>query len=68
MHEIVIWGDGNQTRSFMYIDDCIEGVEDHQLPDRGADQSRLQELVSINRPGGHREEIAGIKLKRSLRP
>ena len=24
--EIEIWGDGNQTRSFMYIDDCIEGI------------------------------------------
>src|SRR2546421_7041139 len=26
-HEIEIWGDGHQTRSFMYIDDCIEGIE-----------------------------------------
>jgi len=26
-HEIEIWGDGHQTRSFMYIDDCIEGVK-----------------------------------------
>ena len=26
-HEIEIWGDGQQTRSFMYIDDCLKGVE-----------------------------------------
>ena len=25
-HEIEIWGDGKQTRSFMYIDDCVEGT------------------------------------------
>jgi nucleoside-diphosphate-sugar epimerase len=24
--EILIWGDGKQTRSFMYVDDCIEGI------------------------------------------
>src|SRR5580700_8340524 len=27
-HEIEIWGDGNQTRSFMYIDDCVMGIND----------------------------------------
>ena len=26
-HEIEIWGDGNQTRSFMYIDDCLKGID-----------------------------------------
>src|SRR6201984_2506223 len=26
-HEVEIWGDGEQTRSFMYIDDCIKGTE-----------------------------------------
>ena len=25
-HEIEVWGDGEQTRSFMYIDDCVEGI------------------------------------------
>jgi GDP-D-mannose 3',5'-epimerase len=25
-HEIEIWGDGHQTRSFMYIDDCLQGI------------------------------------------
>ena len=27
VHEINIWGDGKQTRSFMYIDDCVKGTE-----------------------------------------
>ena len=27
-HEIEIWGDGEQTRSFMYIDDCVQGIAD----------------------------------------
>jgi GDP-D-mannose 3',5'-epimerase len=27
MHKIEIWGSGNQTRSFMFIDDCIEGIQ-----------------------------------------
>ena len=26
-HEIEIWGDGKQTRSFMYIDDCVKGIQ-----------------------------------------
>ena len=26
-HEIEIWGDGKQTRSFMYIDDCVKGID-----------------------------------------
>jgi len=31
-HDITIWGDGSQTRSFMYIDDCVKGIEyDHAL-------------------------------------
>ncbi len=32
--EIPIWGDGNQTRSFMYIEDCLKGTQhDHELGD-----------------------------------
>lgn len=47
--EIEVWGDGNQTRSFMYIDDCVEGLmrlmaSDHHEPlNLGSD-----ELVTIN--------------------
>ncbi|MGE0422862.1 MAG: NAD-dependent epimerase/dehydratase family protein [Reyranellaceae bacterium] len=64
-HEIEIWGDGEQTRSFMYIDDCTYGsvrlmnsdvVEPINI---GSD-----ELVSINTLVDIVEKIAGIKLKR----
>ena len=63
--EIVIWGDGKQTRSFMYIDDCIEGTlkimySDIEEPiNLGSD-----EMVSINRLVDIVEDIAGYKLKR----
>src|ERR1700744_6277069 len=65
-HEIEIWGDGHQTRSFMYIDDCVKGTqmifesEIHEPLNLGSD-----ELVSINQLVDIAEDIAGIKLKRS---
>jgi len=65
-HEIEIWGDGEQTRSFMYIDDCTQGTialaeSDIIEPlNIGSD-----ELVSINTLVDMVEKIAGIKLKRS---
>jgi len=65
-HEIEIWGDGLQTRSFMYIDDCLKGVDLITHSDiieplnLGSD-----ELVSINRLVDIVEDIAGIKLKRN---
>ena len=41
-NEIEIWGDGKQTRSFMYIDDCVEGIlQDHAQRHRRADQPGL---------------------------
>jgi GDP-D-mannose 3',5'-epimerase len=64
--EIEIWGDGNQTRSFMYIDDCTKGVEAifeseiHEPINLGSN-----ELVTINQLVDIVEEIAGIKLKRN---
>ena len=63
--EIEIWGDGEQTRSFTYIDDCVEGTlriarSDMRDPlNLGSD-----ELVTINQLVDMVEEIAGIKLKR----
>ena len=40
-HEIEIWGDGEQTRSFMYIDDCVDGTQTiMDSDDRRADQPR----------------------------
>jgi nucleoside-diphosphate-sugar epimerase len=65
-HEIEIWGDGEQTRSFCYIDDCIMGMDliwksDYTAPlNLGSD-----EMVSINELVDIAEEVAGIKLKRN---
>lgn len=65
-HEIEIWGDGHQTRSFMFIDDCLTGIDkilhsDIQEPiNLGSD-----EITTINGLVDLVEEIAGIKLKRS---
>ncbi len=64
-HEIEIWGDGEQSRSFMYIDDCLKGTElimasDHAEPlNLGSDR-----LVTINRLVDIVEGIAGITLRR----
>ncbi|WP_158819426.1 NAD-dependent epimerase/dehydratase family protein [Granulicella sp. S156] len=64
-HEISIWGDGKQTRSFMYIDDCIKGTQ--MLVESEIDEPiniGSSELVTINQLVDIAEEIAGIKLKR----
>src|SRR5579864_2128597 len=64
-NEIEIWGDGKQTRSFMYIDDCTRGTvaimeSDIQYPiNLGS-----SELVTINQLVDIVEDIAGLKLKR----
>lgn len=64
-NEIEIWGDGHQTRSFMYIDDCIYGVQTIMASDI-VDPINLgsAEMVSINQLVGIVEEIAGVKLNR----
>lgn len=65
-HEIEIWGDGEQTRSFTYIDDCIYGIN---LITHGDFPQPLNlgssEMVSINQLVDIVESIAGIKLKRN---
>jgi nucleoside-diphosphate-sugar epimerase len=65
-HTIEIWGDGRQTRSFMYIDDCIKGTMDIAKSDV-LEPINLgsSELVSINQLVDMAEDIAGIKLKRT---
>ena len=65
-HEIEIWGDGQQTRSFMYIDDCLKGTQ-AILNSEILEPINLgsSELVSINQLVDIVEDIAGIKLKRS---
>ncbi|MEO8204856.1 MAG: NAD-dependent epimerase/dehydratase family protein [Chthoniobacterales bacterium] len=65
-HEIEIWGDGQQTRSFQYIDDCVKGtrmiMDGDYLEPLNLGSS---EMVTINQLVDIAEEIAGIKLKRS---
>src|SRR6266702_3643277 len=64
-HEIEIWGTGNQTRSFMYIDDCIKGI-DLIMHSAILEPINLgsSEAVTINQLVDAAEEIAGIKLRR----
>ena len=64
--EIEIWGDGQQTRSFMYIDDCLKGTQ-AILHSEILDAINLgsSELVSINQLVDIVEEIGGVKLKRN---
>jgi nucleoside-diphosphate-sugar epimerase len=64
-HEIEIWGDGEQTRSFMYIDDCVDGTV--RIMESGyADPLNLgsSRLVTINQLVDIVEDVAGVKLKR----
>jgi len=64
-NEIEVWGDGRQTRSFTYIDDCIKGSR--MLADRsiaGPLNIGSSELVTINQLVDVVEQIAGVKLKR----
>jgi GDP-D-mannose 3', 5'-epimerase len=67
-HEIEIWGDGEQTRSFIYIDDCLEGTrrimesEVEEPLNLGSDR-----LVTINQLVDIVEGIAGVKLRRTYR-
>lgn len=66
--EIEIWGDGNQTRSFMYIDDCVYGIhaivesDIHEPINLGS-----SELVTINQLVDIVEDIAGVRLKRTYK-
>jgi len=64
---ITIWGNGSQTRSFMYIDDCVKGVDMiMHCDDLIATPINLgtSELISINDLVSMIEAIAGVKLTR----
>jgi GDP-D-mannose 3', 5'-epimerase len=64
---ITLWGDGHQTRSFMYIADCVKGIDRiMHCDDLIATPINLgsSELVSINELLDKVEKIAGVKLKR----
>jgi GDP-D-mannose 3', 5'-epimerase len=64
--QIEIWGDGHQTRSFMYIDDCLKGIQNifdseiHEPINLGSN-----ELVTINQLVDIVEEVAEVRLKRN---
>ena len=65
--EIEIWGDGTQARSFMYIDDCIKGIDMIMHAENLiATPINLgsSELIPINTLVSMAEKIGGIKLKR----
>lgn len=65
-NEIFIWGDGKQTRSFMYIDDCIEGIDKIMYSDiEEPINLGSSEMVTINELVDIVEEIAGVKLDRT---
>jgi len=65
VNEIVVWGDGNQTRSFMYIDDCIKGIIDIMYSNiEEPINLGSSEMVSINQLVDIVEGIAGYKLTR----
>ncbi len=64
-HKIDIWGDGQQTRSFMYIDDCVHGINaimDSEILE--PINLGSSELVTVNQLVDIVEDIAGVKLKR----
>jgi nucleoside-diphosphate-sugar epimerase len=62
-HEIEIWGDGKQTRSFCYIDDCLTGIyklmqsDYHEPLNLGRDR-----MVTINQLADIIADIAGIEI------
>ena len=63
--DIVIWGDGHQTRSFMYIEDCIKGIQDIMYSNIEEPLNLgSSEMVSINELVDIVEVIAGFKLNR----
>lgn len=64
-HEIEIWGDGEQTRSFMYIDDCLHGTR-RLMESDWIEPINIgsAELVTINQLVDCVEKIAGVRLKR----
>jgi len=65
-HEIEVWGDGLQTRSFMYIDDCVEGTKAlmHSVTTEPLNIGSA-ELISINDLTDMVAKIAGIEITRN---
>jgi nucleoside-diphosphate-sugar epimerase len=65
VHEMQVWGDGQQTRSFQYVDDCVEGTRRLMASDlRTPVNIGSSELVSIETMIRLVEDIAGIAVVR----
>jgi nucleoside-diphosphate-sugar epimerase len=63
--EIEIWGDGEQTRSFCYINDCVEGIYRLMRSDYHEPLNLGQErMISINKLADIIAEIAGVKINK----
>ncbi len=65
--EVTIWGDGEQTRDLLFVDDCVEGT--YRLMGSGHNDATpinlgSPEIVSINQMVTMLEEIAGVKVER----
>jgi Nucleoside-diphosphate-sugar epimerases len=66
VHQIDIWGDGEQTRSFCYIDDCVEGIYRLTRSDfRGPLNLGQDRMVTINQLADIIAEIAGVSIKKN---
>lgn len=64
-HRIEIWGDGEQTRSFCYVDDCVEGIYRLMRSDYRAPLNLGQDrMVSINELADIISEVAGITVEK----
>jgi GDP-D-mannose 3', 5'-epimerase len=67
--EIEIWGDGEQTRSFCYIDDCLEGMSRLMASDFGEPLNLGQDrMVTINELADIIAGIAGVKIRKKHIP
>lgn len=66
-HNIDVWGDGHQTRSFTFIDDTIKGIELVAMGGAPLQPVNVgsEEMVTINRLIDYVEQIAGIRVKRN---
>jgi GDP-D-mannose 3',5'-epimerase len=63
--ELMIWGDGRQTRSFMYVDDCVEGIHRIMRSDYSAPLNLgTDELVTVDELVDIIAEIAGKSVKK----
>jgi len=68
-HEVEIWGDGEQTRSFCYIDDTVVGIHKLMLSDHRESLNLGQDrLVTINQLADMCAAAAGVKVKKKHIP